>query len=188
MRKILLGLPILLAACSAQSENSASGNPADHGLAPAKGDIVRAETPTEYANLVNFDDLDFNVYSGQKWTELSKSHAADIIVHYPDGSTTTGLDAHIAALKPLFVFAPDTRIKTHPIRIARGDMTSVSGVIEGTFTRPMPTSDGKSIAPTGKAFKLPMSTVGHWKDGVMVEEHLYWDNQALMNQIGLGSN
>jgi hypothetical protein len=31
-----------------------------------------------------------------------------------------------------------------------------------------------------------MCTVGHWKDGVMIEEWLFRDNQTYMNQIGLG--
>lgn len=56
---------------------------------------------------------------------------------------------------------------------------------EGTFTEPMPVGGGKTIPPTGKSFKLPMATIGHCKDGVLVEEWLYWDNQAFMNQIGL---
>jgi len=86
----------------------------------------------------------------------------------------------------MFVFAPDTRIKTHPVMIQSGDWTSVIGVMEGTFTKPMPLPDGKSIPPTGKAFKLTMCTVGHWKGGLMDEEFLFWDNQAFMNQIGLG--
>jgi hypothetical protein len=30
-----------------------------------------------------------------------------------------------------------------------------------------------------------MATVGHWKDGLMIEEYLFWDNQAFMKQIGL---
>jgi hypothetical protein len=50
----------------------------------------------------------------------------------------------------------------------------------------MPTGDGKSIPPTGKAFKINMCTVGHWKGGVMVEEYLFWDNQTYMKQLGLG--
>jgi len=139
----------------------------------------------EQANLANFDDLDFNVYSNQRWDELSKSHAADITVHWPDGRTTKGIEPHIADLKQMFVFAPDTHISVHPIKIASGDWTSVSGIIEGTFTKPMPLPDGKSIPPTNKPFKLDMVTVGHWKDGVMIEEWLMWDNQSFMKQIGL---
>ena len=146
---------------------------------------LEAAKKMEAAHLATFDDLDFNVFSGQKWDEFSRSHAKDIVVHWPDGRTTTGLDVHIEDLKAMFVYAPDTRIKIHPIKIASGEWTSVIGEMEGTFSQPMPTPDGKSIPPTGKAFKLAMSTVGRWKDGVMVEEYLFWDNQTFMKQIGL---
>ena len=141
---------------------------------------------TEQANLSNFDDLDFNVYSGQKWDTLSKSHAKDITVHWPDGRVTKGIETHIDDLKGMFVFAPDNRIKEHPIRIASGEWTAVSGNIEGTFSQPMPIGNGKTIAPTGKTYKLGMVTIGHWnKAGVMDEEWLMWDNQSFMKQIGL---
>ena len=46
-------------------------------------------------NLENFDDLDFNVFTDQKWDQVSNSHGKDIIVHWPDGRTTKGIDAHI---------------------------------------------------------------------------------------------
>ncbi len=137
-------------------------------------------------NLKNFDDLDFRVFTGQKWDELQKSHSKDILVHWPDGHTTKGIEKHIEDLKAMFVYAPDTRINTHPIKFGSGEWTSVMGIMEGTFTKPMPTTDGKMIQPTGKAFKLPMCTIGHWKDGVMIEEYLFWDNQTYMKQIGLG--
>jgi len=137
--------------------------------------------------LQKFDTLDFVVYSNQEWERLHESHAENILVYYPDGSTTVGLEDHIAALKPMFVFAPDTKIKVHPIRFGTGQYTAVTGEIEGTFSKPMPLPDGNSIQPTGKSFKLPMVTIGLWKDGVMYEEHLYWDNMAFMKQIGLAN-
>ena len=139
----------------------------------------------ERANLDNFDDLDFNVYSGQRWEQLGRSHAQDIVVHWPDGRTTKGIEPHIDDLKGMFVFAPDTRIKEHPIRIASGEWTAVMGVMEGTFTKPMSIGEGEAIPPTGKAFKLSMVTIGHWRNGVMDEEWLMWDNHAFMQQIGL---
>ena len=106
------------------------------------------------ANLANFDDLDFNVFTGQKWAELHRSHAQDITVYWPDGHSTKGIERHIEDLKAMFVYAPDTRIKVHPVKFGSGEWTSVIGVMEGTFTKPMPTGDGKSISPTGKAMTL----------------------------------
>lgn len=36
---------------------------------------MQRQNKAEKANLDNFDDLDFNVYSNQKWHELGRSHA-----------------------------------------------------------------------------------------------------------------
>lgn len=136
-------------------------------------------------NLATFDTLDYVIFTNQHWERFHESHAKDIKVYWPDGHMTQGLDVHIEDLKALFVHAPDTRIKEHPIRIGSGKYTAVTGVFEGTFTKPMPIGGAKFIQPTGKAFKMPMATVGVWENGVMVEEHLFWDNQTYMKQIGL---
>jgi hypothetical protein len=150
---------------------------------------VMAAGNTELAkNLVKFDTLDYTIFTNQEWVRFHESHSKDIKVNWPDGHFTVGLDRHIEDLKALFVYAPDTRIKQHPIRFANstGEWTAVTGVMEGTFTKPMPIGGGKFIKPTGKSFKLPMCTIGHWKDGIMFEESLFWDNQTYMNQLGLG--
>jgi len=137
-------------------------------------------------NLQTFDTLDYTVFSNQQWVRLHESHAKDIKVNWPDGHYTIGIERHISDLKYMFVYAPDTKIKIHPIRFGSGNMTCVTGVMTGTFTLPMPIGDGKFIQPTGKTFTLPMCTVGIWKNGVMIEEYLFWDNQTYMNQLGLG--
>jgi len=137
------------------------------------------------AHIATFDTLDFDVFTHQKWDRLKESHSRDVAVHWPDGHITHGIDKHIEDLKAMFVYAPDTRIQEHPVKMGQGEWTSVIGIMEGTFTNPMPIGDGKTIPPTGKAFKLVMSTVSHWKNGVMDEEYLFWDNQTFMKQVGL---
>lgn len=174
---LVAGIAASLSSCTNASNNKAASNSNDS--------ITNSSNPPVETLLTRFDSLDFDVYTHQKWDSLQLSHADDIIVHYPDGSITKGLHDHIEALKPMFVFAPDTRITEHPVKFGSGDWTSVIGTLEGTFTQPMPIGNGKTIPPTGKAFKLSMSTVGHWKNGRMSEEYLFWDNQAFMKQIGL---
>ena len=144
-----------------------------------------ASNDTIASHLKIFDELDFDVFSNQQWDRLKESHAKDIKVYWPDGHIAQGIDIHIEDLKKLFVHAPDTRIKEHPIKFGSGNYTLVTGVFEGTFTKPMPIGNGKFIQPTGKAFKMPMATVGIWENGVMKEEHLFWDNQTYAKQIGL---
>ncbi len=73
----------------------------------------------------------------------------DVVVTWPDAHETTGIERHIADLKALFKFAPDIKIKVHPIRFGSGTWTAVFSVMTGTFTEPMLTPDGKTIPPTG---------------------------------------
>jgi hypothetical protein len=142
---------------------------------------------TERKHLKIFDELDFDIFTHQKWDRLGESHARNIKVHWPDAHTTDGIEKHIADLAALFVWAPDTRITEHQFRLANGQLTAVTGEMKGTFTKPMPDGTGGWIKPTGKAYKLPMATVGIWnRRNTMDEEYLFWDNQTFFAQIGLG--
>lgn len=139
-------------------------------------------------NLATFDTLDYTVFSNAQWVRLHESHSKDVKVNWPDGHFTVGIEKHIQDLAAMFVYAPDTRIKQHPVRFGNstGEWTAVTGIMEGTFSKPMPIGNGKFIQPTGKSFKLPMCTIGHWVNGIMNEEYLFWDNQTYMTQLGLG--
>ena len=138
-------------------------------------------------HLKTFDELDFVVFTNQEWTRLHESHSKDVKVNWPDGHSTNGIDKHIEDLKAMFVYAPDTNIKVHPVKIGSGEWTSVIGVMAGTFTKPMPIGDGKFIQPTGKKYSINMCTVGHWKNGVMIEEWLFWDNLTYMKQLEIAN-
>ena len=144
-----------------------------------------SQAPEVESHLKTFDALDFDVFSNQKWARLSESHAADIVVTWPDGHETKGIDKHIADLKAMFVYAPDITIKVHPIRFGSGSWTTATGVMTGTFTKPMPIGDGKTIPPTGKRFAITMATIGHWKGATMNHEWLFWDGGDFMKQLGL---
>lgn len=150
---------------------------------PFPNNLTRAERK----HLETFDELDFEVFTHADWDRLGESHAKNIRVHWPDGHYTDGIDKHIEDLAALFVWGPDTRILSHPLRVAKNELTCVTGVMEGTFTRPMPDGNGGFIQPTGKKYAINMATVGIWnRQGTMDEEFLFWDNQAFYSQIGLG--
>jgi ketosteroid isomerase-like protein len=161
-----------------------SSHPADvtaqTGAPPtsARGDAVAQ-------NLDRFDALEFIVFNHQEWDRIAESYAKDVVVTWPDGHQTIGIDQHIQDLKFIFSFAPDTSIKTHPIRFGSGDWTSVTGVIIGTFSQPMVMPDGRVISPTGHTFKMPMATIAQWKDGKIVAKSLFWDNEEFKRQLGV---
>jgi hypothetical protein len=190
LKKLLtIAFGLIISLCilqSCQSSTSTADTSTDNidSLKKVAMQLV-ATNDTIASHLKTFDTLDYEIFSNQQWHRFQESHAQNIKVYWPDGHVTEGLVKHIEDMKNLFVHAPDTRIKEHPIKFGSGNYTLVTGVFEGTFTKPMPIGNGKFIQPTGKAFKMPMATVGIWKDGVMIEEHLFWDNQTYAKQIGL---
>jgi len=179
VRSIVCAVMLLGAAATAAPGQEAWTHP------PTPSPPHEPQAPAVERNLKVFDTLDFDVFSNQKWNRLKESHAADIVVTWPDGHETKGIQRHIEDLKTLFVFAPDLKVTAHPIRFGSGSFTAATGVMFGTFSRPMPGPDGKPIAPTGRHFALGMVTIGHWKGGTMDHDWLFWDNQDFYRQLGL---
>jgi predicted ester cyclase len=148
------------------------------GVADSAGMIVR--------NLTTFDTLDFVVFSHQQFDRFKESHADDVTVTWPDGHETHGLARHIEDMRAMFVAMPDLAITAHPIKIANGSWTAVSGRMQGTFSRQMPLGDGRTAPPNGRKLDLPIATIAHWTPaGVMDHEWLFWDKQAYLTQLGL---
>ena len=168
---------------SASVTRALLGNPAETGGSLG---YPKHLTHEERRNLETFDELDFVVFSGQQWDRVHESHSDNIRAHWPDGHYTDGLARHIEDLKFQFMFAPDTRVTDHPVRIAKDNFTAVTGVATGTFTRPMPDGQGGQIQPTGKKYAINMVTVGIWnKYGVMDEEFIIFDQLTFLHQLGL---
>jgi hypothetical protein len=137
-------------------------------------------------NLLRFETSDFDVLAHHNWKRLTEKHARNVIVHWPDGRQTKGIAKHVQDVKTIFAYAPDTRVRTHHVKFGAGDWTCVITEIEGTFTNPLRTSEGKERRPNGKRFRAAVCTVRHWNRKDLVdEEYLFWDNQSLMRQIGL---
>jgi len=139
-------------------------------------------------NLAACDTVDFAVFNNREWSRLHEYYAKDVAVTWPDGHQTVGIDKYAEGLRAIFVYAPDTRISGHARRFgsSTGEWTAVTGIMEGTFSQPMPLGNGKTFKPTNKTFRLSVCAIGHWKDGVIDEVSLFWDNMNFMRQIGTG--
>jgi SnoaL-like polyketide cyclase len=181
---------VLLAAPAVAAVGAGIVYPAIAPAAKAKRTIdCLAKEGVVREHLKTFHYLDFHVFNHQQWDKIGLSHSDDVVVHWPDGRTTVGVDDHIKDLKGFFEWAPDTKVLEHTWLFGGGDTAQYTGCIaifSGTFSRPMPIGGGKTIPATGKRFKLRFSTTAHWNsDGVLDEEYLIWDNQELGRQIGL---
>lgn len=80
----------------------------------AAGSRSQREDESCAQRLATFDSLDYDVFSNQKGDRLSESPAQNIVVTWPDGRETVGIDTHLDDLRAMFVYAPNTSIKEHP--------------------------------------------------------------------------
>jgi ketosteroid isomerase-like protein len=136
-------------------------------------------------HLARFDELDFEAFNKQDWDLFNEIHDEDVRVVFPDGHETHGIGQHDKDMRAMFAWAPDMLITKHPVSFGSGDWTATTGTLEGTFTESMKMPGGKTVPPTGRHFRVPMATIARWADGRIAEENLFWDNQAIMQQLGV---
>ena len=122
--------------------------------------VVAAEGPEAKANLARFDQLDFEAWNNKNWTLFREIHSPDVLVVDFDGKITKGIEQHVKWANETLSSAPST-VTAHPIKIAVGDWTAVTGNITGT------------ILSTGESFNGTMVTIAHWEDGRIAEEYLF---------------
>ena len=127
------------------------------------------EKATIGKNIETFDTLDFIIFSNQEWTRLHQSHSKDVKVNWPDGHYTNGIERHIEDLKALFVMHryghQRTSDKTRVRRLHRRNRHHDRNIHQAHADW-----GRNSFNPRGKKYSIPMCTIGHWKDGVMIEE------------------
>ncbi len=123
--------------------------------------------------------------AGHRWEALRGSSAPNARVHWPDGHTTVGLDERNAEIDRLLDFAPDVRVEAEPTRTSSGEWTTVVRVLSGTFSRPLTTREGKTVAPAHQPFRIWVASVSHSSNGVVDDLYLFWSDRALKNQLGI---
>lgn len=127
--------------------------------------IVVAQTQEEKANLERFDKLDFEAWNNRNWTLFREIHSPDVLVVDFNGNATRGIEQHVQWAMAAISAAPESRVIAHPIKIAAGNWTAVTGTLPGNVT---------------------MVTVAHWEDSIIAQEYLFMQNPIVMNQVEPG--
>ena len=152
-------LPAILLAILAASVSGFAINPMTvvaQEKSSNQTEIVVAQTAEEKANLDRFDQLDFDAWNNRNWTLFKEIHSPDVLVVDFSGNTTRGIEQHLQWAIPFTSAAPENKVLAHPIKIATGNWTAVTGTLPGNST---------------------MVTIAHWYNGRIVEEYLFSQGQ-----------
>ena len=166
----LLLLPVLAASQSGFDFNNFTAMAQEEASSSSSSNqtetVVVAQTPEEQANLDRFDRLDFEGWNNQNWTLFKEMHSPDVFVDI-NGNTTSGIEQHLQFGMASVSAAPeDLKILDHPIKIAAGNWTAVTGTLPGNMT---------------------MMTLARWEDGRIAEEYIWIPSPSgTMNQTGPG--
>jgi steroid delta-isomerase-like uncharacterized protein len=69
--------------------------------------------------------------------------------------------------------------------VEQGDAFADEWVFVGTHTGPVVLPDGTEVPPTGKRVEMPGMELCVVRDGKLVVDNLYYDNLAVLVQLGL---
>jgi predicted ester cyclase len=111
------------------------------------------------------------------------TYADDAVLRSPDGvfEGKAALREYWTQEKAAF---PDSNVEM--IRsIGDGDVVMGEWTWSGTHRGPLNLPDGTQVAPTGNRVEASGAEVVRFRDGLVVEHNLYFDNLAAMTQLGL---
>ncbi len=100
----------------------------------------------------------------------------------PEG--VKGRQAVRAGIEPMFRAFPDLHVV--PERsFGAGDWIVEEGVALGTHKGPLEAPGAPAIPATNRSIRLPYAFIAKVDGGKFVEIHLYFDQMAMMTQLGL---
>jgi steroid delta-isomerase-like uncharacterized protein len=149
------------------------------GLMPA-GDPAAANTEKVRAAMAFIDS--FNTGDLSQWSALL---ADDFTAQYPPTGPAV-LDKEQANLVNLsFINAfPNIHFEAQQV-IVEGDWVTIHWTVTGTHSGPLLTAAGDEIPATGNEIAGSGIYLAEVRDGRIAREWTYWDQMALLTQLGL---
>lgn len=183
----IFGLLITLSACSTDQSDT-KGLEAKIAELQAQVDAHSAERAQTKRHLELFDEMDLNAFNSHDLDRIGEIHHKDVEVFMgmmPVDQRTKGYAPdHVAELHFLWDQF-DMKIPEHTIGFGYGEWTAGVSITTGRFAKPITTPDGKVHQPNDKTFEIQVATLAKWKDEQIVEEYIYWDQDAIYRQLGI---
>lgn len=143
-------------------------------------------TMQETATLVKSLYSIFNSHNTDPgWLDKSVAHTAEDceILDVPSGMILKGKEGFKQFLSAWATAFPDCMVEVTNM-VVTGDKVAVEFVGRGTHTGVLHGPAG-DIAPTGKKIDMRFCDIHQLKNGMLVQQHTYYDAMSMMQQLGL---
>jgi predicted ester cyclase len=149
------------------------------GTLAAGANAVQAKKATNRQAVDRF----FEVVDGQQFDKFADVETPDMVMKTPMG-VMNGIEGHKQMTHGFATAFPNFK---HTISqcVEAGDLISCEGKFTGDHNGPMMMPNGKSIPATHKHVEFEFAGFGRVKNGKVAEMHAYFDNLAMMRQLGL---
>ncbi len=115
---------------------------------------------------------------------MTATLSPDCEVSRPGGEVLRGKEQIVARQRQDWDSFPDTRIDIK-LLVSEGTTVVEESTSTGTNTGPLHLPNGTTIPATGRQVVMPYATFWEVKDGLIVAVRDYWDNVAMLEQLGL---
>jgi predicted ester cyclase len=136
-------------------------------------------------DLERFVDVAERSIAARDWEAYGSAFAEDLhMVTSALPGPTTGRDVRLQFVQGIMAAFPDGQVQVER-GFGQGDWGCIEVLFTGTHTGPMAGPGGAEIPPTNKPVKWPYCMIMKFKDGLVSELYEYYDQVALLAQLGL---
>jgi len=118
-------------------------------------------------------------------SELVGYFGQDGTLNNPNAGGPVSGEALAGWLQATFAAIPDFKVQVLSASPIGNDRIADQWVIKGTWTKPFPGGPLAGAKPTGKSFAVPGAGFYEWEDGKIVSGTHYFDQMALLTQMGV---
>jgi len=145
------------------------------------------DNATRTAHLLALMTKGDDAFNARDFAAVDTVHHPNMVAHITGNAQPIyGSVAHASAMQQMLRIFPDMHVYTpYPIQLGSGDWITVITRATGTFTGAIVLPNGKTIAPTGKAFDVEFGQTTKWDGDRLIIISAFWDAARQAKQLGL---
>jgi steroid delta-isomerase-like uncharacterized protein len=125
-----------------------------------------------------------DAFNARDLETLRELYRSDATVTNPDSPTPMSVDEMISGFNASLSSFPDARVALGSV-VSDGDTVAFEMTWTGTHEGPLMMPDGFDLPATGRTVSFSVAVMLETSEGLIVRERQYYDNLAILDQLGV---